>query len=118
MSLEITLDGETLRPEAVWAFASKALDPSARLKISIAPAAEERIRRASGFVQDVLRKPKPVYGINTGFGKFAEVVIPSDKLEELQRNLILSHACGVGDLLPRDIVMAMWILRLNTVCRG
>ena len=114
----ITLDGETLDPAELWAFCEKALNPAATFKIEILPAAEKRIQKASEFVTSVTQGSKPVYGINTGFGKFAEVSISQDKLEELQRNLILSHACGVGDPLSRDLVMALWILRLNTLCRG
>jgi histidine ammonia-lyase len=118
MRTEITLDGESLDPAHVWAFAHQALNPRAQFKINIAKTAAKKIDRAAAFVARVIRGPKPVYGINTGFGKFAEVVIPGHQLEELQRNLILSHSCGVGERLPRDIVMAMWILRLNTICRG
>lgn len=88
-----------------------------RLEILIAPTASEKIRKAAAFVDSVVRGSKAVYGMNTGFGKFAEVAIPNDKLDELQKNLILSHACGTGPV-SRATVFCMWILRLNTLCRG
>jgi len=116
--MEIILDGFTLTSQTLWRAAETALDPKGGLKIRIAADAEKRIRKAADYVQKIVKGSAAVYGINTGFGKFAEVPIDNSKLRELQRNLILSHAVGVGPLLPRDIVMAMWILRLNVMCRG
>ncbi|MBS1982853.1 MAG: histidine ammonia-lyase [Bdellovibrionales bacterium] len=118
MISEITLDGESLKAQEVWSFAQHALNPHSKIKIRVAPRAQERIKKAANFVAEIIQGSKAVYGINTGFGKFAEVSIPHDKLQELQRNLILSHACGVGEPLSRDLVLAMWVLRLNTMCRG
>jgi len=116
--MELLLDGHSLSTHTLWQAARTALDPKDSLKIRIAPEAEKRIRSAAQFVQRIVKGSEAVYGINTGFGKFAEVQIESSKLRALQRNLILSHAVGVGPLLSRDIVMAMWILRLNVMCRG
>lgn len=59
-----------------------------------------------------------VYGVNTGFGKFSEVKIDQDALKELQRNLIISHACGVGNPMKRDEVRGMMLLRVNALARG
>ena len=118
MTNEIVLDGESLDPKHLWVFSSQALKSDARFKITIAPTARAKIQKASDYVAKVTRENKPVYGINTGFGKFAEVAIAPEQLEQLQRNLIVSHSCGMGELLSRDLVMAMWIIRLNTVCRG
>lgn len=61
---------------------------------------------------------RPTYGINTGFGRLSEVVIPPDQLQQLQLNLILSHAAGVGPPLDPDIVRATMALRVNALCRG
>lgn len=58
------------------------------------------------------------YGINTGFGKFCDVVIPDNQLEELQSNLILSHAVGLGDEVPEDIVRLMLILKIQSLSYG
>ena len=64
------------------------------------------------------RGDQPVYGINTGFGNFAEVRIPSDSLAELQVNLLRSHAAGVGDPLPVPVVRATMALRANVLAKG
>jgi len=116
--MKITLDGFSLTSKTLWSAALTALDPKDSLKIELAPAAKERIIKAADYVQSIVKGSEPVYGINTGFGKFAEVRIDNQKLRALQRNLIVSHAVGVGTLLGRDIVMAMWILRINVMCRG
>ncbi len=115
---KITLDGESLDPAKVWQFAARALDPKAQFKIELAPNSKERINAAASFVAEIINGDRAVYGINTGFGNFAEVRVEHSELLNLQRNIILSHACGVGEPLSRDLVMAMWILRLNTACRG
>src|SRR5262249_48772540 len=54
----------------------------------------------------------------TGFGYFAKTKIKPHEIKELQRNIIRSHACGVGEEIPRDLVLAMWVVLLNSVCRG
>jgi histidine ammonia-lyase len=59
-----------------------------------------------------------IYGVTTGFGKLAHVRIPADRLRDLQRNLIRSHASGVGDPLATDAVRAMMLLRANVLVRG
>ena len=59
-----------------------------------------------------------MYGVNTGFGKLAQTRIPRDKLADLQRNLVVSHACGVGALLPRDVVRLAIALKVNSLARG
>jgi len=114
----LEIDGQNLSPEALWKASLTALDTKSRLKISIHESAKKRILLAEAQVKKILAAGKPVYGINTGFGKFAEVTIENSKLLELQRNFIASHCMGVGPILSRDIVMCMWILRLNTICRG
>jgi histidine ammonia-lyase len=116
--MKITLDGFSLDSKTLWEAALTALDPKASLKIEIAPEAQARVVQAADYVQSIVRGSEPVYGINTGFGKFAEVRVDNAKLRELQRNLIVSHAVGVGALLGREIVMAMWLLRINVMCRG
>ena len=93
---------------ALWAGASARLDDKALASIDAAAAAVDRIV-ASG---------KTVYGINTGFGLLAQTRIPADRLAELQRNLILSHSCGLGDALPRTTVRLMLQLKLIGLGRG
>jgi histidine ammonia-lyase len=85
---------------------------------SLDPACAERIAAAADAVERIVSKGDPVYGINTGFGKLASVRIPAEDVETLQRNLILSHCCGVGDPLPREIVRLIMALKLASLGRG
>lgn len=114
----IELDGENLRPQELWMWAKAALNPASSVKIHFSKTARERISKSEKLVASILKDSRAVYGINTGFGKFAEVKISDKQLSQLQKNLILSHACGVGEPFGRDIVMAMWLIRLNTLARG
>lgn len=91
-----------------WAEASVQLDPSCR------PAIEDAASRiAKAAAGDV-----PVYGVNTGFGKLASLKIAREDTATLQRNLILSHCCGVGDPMPRQLVRLMMSLKLLSFGRG
>lgn len=81
-------------------------------------AALERIERSAEAVARIVAGGETVYGINTGFGLLANTRIPPERLAELQRNLILSHSCGLGDALPRHVVRLMIILKLLGLGRG
>ena len=70
------------------------------------------------LVSELAAGDAPVYGVNTGFGDLATVRIPLGELRALQRNLIRSHAAGVGDPLPVDVVRAVLLLRANTLAAG
>src|SRR6266571_3735652 len=76
------------------------------------------VRRSREVVEAALARGATIYGVTTGFGKLAHVRIPSERIRELQRNLIRSHASGVGDPLPVDSVRAMMLLRANVLVRG
>ncbi len=76
------------------------------------------IDAAAASVDRIVAGGKTVYGINTGFGLLAQTRIPADKLADLQRNLILSHSCGLGDPLPRGTVRLMIALKLIGLGRG
>ncbi len=80
--------------------------------------ARRRINRASAYVDTLLKRERPVYGVTTGFGRFADVVISPDDSAALQRNLLLSHASGVGELLPDEVVRAILLLRANALACG
>lgn len=86
--------------------------------VAIAPAALERVRASRAVVDRFAHGEAPVYGINTGFGSFAEVRIPPDSLDALQLNLLRSHAAGVGEPLSIPAVRAMMALRANVLAKG
>ena len=76
------------------------------------------LRRSRAVVEKALTGGAWVYGVNTGFGKLSGVSIDSDRLGDLQRNLLLSHATGVGDLLPVDVCRLAFALRIDSLARG
>ena len=77
-----------------------------------------RIALAGALVEKIVATGEAAYGINTGFGLLAQTRIPSDQLELLQRNLLLSHAAGVGDALPDPVVRLILALKINALARG
>ena len=81
-------------------------------------ASMDRIRASAAAVERIVASGETVYGINTGFGLLANTRIPPERLAELQRNLILSHSCGLGDALPRHVVRLMIVLKLLGLGRG
>ncbi|MEJ0010425.1 MAG: aromatic amino acid lyase [Alphaproteobacteria bacterium] len=115
---ELILDGESLSIDALAEISALALDPKAKLRLRVAGKAQKKIRDAERFLNKLARSGETVYGLNTGFGYFAKTRIKPNEIEQLQRNIIRSHACGVGEELPRDLVLAMWLVLLNSVCRG
>jgi histidine ammonia-lyase len=78
----------------------------------------ERIAAAGALVDRIIAKGDAAYGINTGFGLLAQTRIPSEELELLQRNLLLSHAAGVGAALPDAVVRLILALKVNALARG
>ncbi len=91
---------------------------SPRRTIALAPAARRRMRVSRRIVDALHDDPEPHYGINTGFGILADQRVPAADLEKLQENLILSHAVGVGDEVPADIVRLMLLLKANGLAVG
>ena len=82
------------------------------------PAAGPAIAAGAAAVQRILARGEPVYGINTGFGKLASVRIEAPDLERLQRNIVLSHAAGVGETMPTPIARLMMALKLASLGHG
>jgi histidine ammonia-lyase len=78
----------------------------------------DRIAVASSLVDKIIAIGDAAYGINTGFGLLAQTRIPTEQLELLQRNLLLSHAAGVGDALPDAVVRLILALKINALARG
>ncbi len=88
------------------------------VRIRLADAALGDVERARRAVDAALVAGEVVYGINTGFGRLAQTRIGSDELEALQRNLLLSHATGVGELLDDAVVRLAMVLKVNALARG
>ena len=86
--------------------------------VDVAPDARERVRASRAAVDRWIDEGRVIYGMNTGFGEFANVAISRDDVERLQENLIISHSAGMGTLLPREIVRAMMVLRINALAKG
>ncbi len=78
----------------------------------------ERIAQSAAAVQRILSKDVPIYGINTGFGRLAQVRIENEDLATLQRNIVLSHCVGVGEPLPVAIARLMIALKLASLAQG
>lgn len=87
-------------------------------QVALSPEAGERLARARSLVDRLAEGERAVYGVNTGFGNLAEVRIEKKDLGELQRNLILSHAAGVGEPLPLEETRALMTLRANVLAKG
>lgn len=79
---------------------------------------KERLRKSRAIVDRALNDGKPYYGINTGFGVLAKKRIPPDQLKQLQKNIVLSHAIGVGDFIPKDITRLMLQLKIHSLALG
>ena len=108
----VLLDGSSLTLEQLLVIAQDGE------RVGIAPEAAVRVNRAREVVDRKAEGADPVYGINTGFGSFAEVKIAPDALDALQLNLLRSHAAGVGDPLPIAAVRATMALRANVLAKG
>jgi histidine ammonia-lyase len=107
------LTGDDLRLADVWAVAVD------HAPAAIADSARERMRAARELVERAVHGTKEhTYGVNTGFGRFVSRSIPEELAEELQVRLLRSHACGVGEPYPREIVRAAMLLRANALAKG
>ena len=80
--------------------------------------ARARMTEARQVIDDLVAAGEVVYGVTTGFGDLATTFVPPEDTERLQENLLMSHAAGVGEALPRDVVRAMLLLRANTLALG
>ncbi len=88
-------------------------------QLSVSTTAEEKINKCRKYLDDKMSKSDELfYGINTGFGYLQNVRIDNDQLEILQDNLIKSHACGMGDEVPSEIVKLMLALKIKSLCYG
>ncbi len=87
-------------------------------QVRLAAEARARMLARRQGIEARLAAGEVIYGVNTGFGRMADVVIPPESLTQLQLNLLRSHACGVGAPFPREVVRAMLLLRANVLASG
>jgi histidine ammonia-lyase len=111
-----TLDGRSLTVAEVVRVARGA-GSGAGPRVAVDAAARQALLRSRQLVEAAIASGQTIYGINTGFGKLANVRVPPDRLDQLQANLIRSHAAGVGDPLPVSVVRAVMLLRANVLLR-
>lgn len=108
----LLLDGNGLQLEEIREVAE------GRLKVGLHPAARSRVQAARAVVDRAAEADAPTYGVNTGFGTLAEVRIAKSDLRALQRNLLVSHAVGVGQPLSIAEARALLLLRCNVLAKG
>ena len=108
----VLIDGKSLTIDSVMDVARFGL------KVELSEEAREKVEIARRFVDEIVDSKKVVYGITTGFGKFSDVVISKEETQDLQRNLIISHACGIGQPLSEETSRAIMLLRVNNLAKG
>src|ERR671937_2674121 len=107
------LTGDDVTIEDVWAIAVEGAPAS------LSDEAREKMTAARGLVERAAHgRREHTYGVNTGFGRFVSKSIPEEFTGELQLRLLRSHACGVGDPYPEEIVRAAMLLRANALAKG
>jgi histidine ammonia-lyase len=111
--MPLLLDGQSLTLDVVARVARVADE-----FVALAGAARDRMLQSHGWVQELLARGEPVYGLNTGFGVFANRSISAADTVRLQRNLILSHAVGTGPPFSPEVVRAAILIRANTLALG
>ena len=110
--MEVVVGPAPLAPQQVVSVARE------EIAVELSLDAIEAMTRSSQHVQELARGDTPVYGISTGFGALATTHIPAERRADLQRSLIRSHAAGSGEVVERETVRAMMLLRLRTLATG
>lgn len=108
----ITIDGQALTEADVLAVARH------NAQVSLGNEARRLIQAARTLIDQIAEEDRRVYGVTTGFGHLSRVRIPHDQLVQLQQNLLRSHAAGVGEALPAEVVRAMMLLLAASLARG
>ena len=112
LATAVRLTGDDLTVGDVWAVAVDGATAE------LSDAAREKMRAARDLVIAAEGAGEHTYGINTGFGRFVDRAIPPELADELQLRLHRSHACGVGEPYPDEVVRAAMLLRANTLAKG
>ncbi|MBU3126071.1 histidine ammonia-lyase [Clostridium tagluense] len=108
----IQINGNDLTLEQIVKVARKGY------RVELTKEAEERVIKSRNIVDEIVDNNKVIYGITTGFGKFSDVTISGEDCKKLQRNLIISHACGTGKSFSNEIVKTIMLLRANALAKG
>ena len=108
----LEINGKDLTVSDVIAVARKGQN------VSLDSEARRRVLQVHGWVKKIVESNQPVYGINTGFGALSDKQISKEEIKKLNRNLIISHAMGVGEYLPGEVVRAAMLIRANTLAKG
>lgn len=87
-------------------------------QVGITEDAQRAVKKARDYVEWKLDEGAVIYGLTTGFGKFSDTFVSREETAELQRNLIISHTCAMGEPLPKHVVRAIMLLRCNALSRG
>jgi len=106
------IDGTSLKLEDVINVARN------NYSVKLADHAVKNIKKSREYVENLVNEERVVYGITTGFGEFSKVSVSREDAKELQKNLIISHACGVGEHFSADIARAIMLLRANALAKG
>lgn len=109
----LAIDGRSLTIADVVSIAKDTL-----VNVYLTDASREDVKRSREAVERWIQEGRVIYGLTTGFGEFANVVIPTEQAAELQVNLVRSHCAGVGEMLPVGVVRAMMLLRANALAGG
>jgi histidine ammonia-lyase len=108
----LELDGQPITLEEIGSVSRSALP------VTLAAGARVRVEAARKVVEEIIAAGRVVYGINTGFGKLADVRVRDEDLRELQANLVRSHCCGLGPMLSEAETRVMLLLRANVLAKG
>ena len=111
----LSLNGESLTIEQVLAVAEGV--PGTPV-VELAPDAAHKVQRAQQAIAELIAAGEIVYGITTGFGAFKDQIIDPGQVQQLQRNIVMSHAVGVGPPFDRQTVRALMLIRANTLAKG
>jgi histidine ammonia-lyase len=111
--MSLQLDGENLSIRDVCALAR---NPGGN--VALARRARAAMETSRALIDRLAAGDEPIYAVNTGVGLLADVRIPREDLDRLQRNVVRSHAAGVGPPLPREVVRAMMLIRANVLAKG
>ncbi|HJO00716.1 MAG TPA: aromatic amino acid lyase, partial [Nitrospinaceae bacterium] len=109
---KIIVDGESLTLDQIAQVATGGV------KIAVSSSAKNKVQKSRRVIEAAIRDKKIVYGVTTGFGALSNVIISRAKCRQLQKNILMSHAAGVGEPLPDELVRVIFLLVINSKAKG